>query len=194
MAAVLCGGFGTRLRAVIGEHQKCAVDIGGRPWIQYLLDELDRVPGIDRVLLLTGYRPQEIERAAHGWAEREGPLARHAPRNVKIEFLHSTPAGPEAAIETAFAWSGETEMLVLNGDTLVLGFDVGAFVEEARGPRVSLIVRAPSLLTGAVSDAGISYQRRPIGLGLHAIRIEEAPFLDIGSPEGLAEARRRCLS
>jgi NDP-sugar pyrophosphorylase family protein len=58
--AVLCGGRGTRLRAVTHDAQpKAMVEVGGRPFIDWKLLELRRL-GFSEVVLLTGFLGDEI--------------------------------------------------------------------------------------------------------------------------------------
>lgn len=176
-AAVFCGGFGSRLRAVIGERQKCAVDVGGRPWISRVLDRLE-CSGIEEAVLLTGYKVEEIDSVAAAW---RGAL------NVRI--LHTTPSGPEAALDTFFARFPLERVLVINGDTLpVERTFLPAFVGAPK--RRPYRVRGTALMAPAVEvDAGIWWR------GSEDAELDFWPekirFLDIGSLEGLAEARRR---
>ena len=116
-AAILCGGRGTRLRSVIGEHQKCAIVVGGRPWIHRVLDMLFISGAAERVFLLTGYKSEEIEEAAGAWTRSPPRLTA-----MEVSCLRSKPSGTEAALQLAFATTKEKRLLVLNGDTLVAGF------------------------------------------------------------------------
>lgn len=58
-AVILCGGLGTRLRPYTDSAPKPMVEVNGRPFLDYLFDQLiDN--GISEVLLLTGYRAKQI--------------------------------------------------------------------------------------------------------------------------------------
>jgi NDP-sugar pyrophosphorylase family protein len=50
----LVGGLGTRLRALTGSAAKPVLEVGGRPFLDHLLDEASR-HGLKRALLLCGY-------------------------------------------------------------------------------------------------------------------------------------------
>lgn len=59
-AVILAGGRGTRLLPLTLTRPKPMVDIHGRPFLAYLLDQL-REQGIERVLLLLGYLPKVVQ-------------------------------------------------------------------------------------------------------------------------------------
>ena len=52
-AIVLAGGKGTRLRSVIYDRPKPMAPVAGRPFLEWLLQEVRR-QGIQRVILATG--------------------------------------------------------------------------------------------------------------------------------------------
>ena len=59
--AILCGGRGTRLQERTGSIPKPMVEIGGRPILWHVI-QIYLAQGFDRLLLLTGYRGEQIER------------------------------------------------------------------------------------------------------------------------------------
>lgn len=192
IAAVLCGGRGTRLRDQIGEHQKCAVDVGGRPWIHRVLDVL-QAAGIETAILLTGYQHEEVEAAAAAWDCAGNKQGRAFLMGTWL--MHSEPTNTEAAIQFAFARTAAENLLVMNGDTILLeGFDLRGFLDACElgrrpVPR-NVFVRGQSE-TGdpVIVDAGISFRARWTRRSSKWPAIQR--FLDIGTPEGLAAARRR---
>ncbi|HKT79236.1 MAG TPA: NDP-sugar synthase [Vicinamibacterales bacterium] len=60
-AILLAGGKGTRLRPLTIHTPKPIVPIFDRPFLQYQLDLLKRVPEIDEVILSLNYQPRRIE-------------------------------------------------------------------------------------------------------------------------------------
>src|SRR5882724_3311250 len=64
-AVFLVGGLGTRLHSLTAGNAKPLLDVGGRPFLDYLLDEASR-HGIKRALLLCGYRADDIMLAYGG--------------------------------------------------------------------------------------------------------------------------------
>lgn len=59
-AIILAGGRGTRLGSITENIPKPLVDINGRPFLGYLIDQLQG-QGIEDILLLTGYLGDQIE-------------------------------------------------------------------------------------------------------------------------------------
>src|SRR5258708_33998552 len=60
-AILLAGGKGTRLRPLTIHTPKPIVPIFNRPFLNYQLDLLKRVPEIDEVILSLNYQPRRIE-------------------------------------------------------------------------------------------------------------------------------------
>src|SRR5260370_24120033 len=58
-AVFLVDGLGSRLHGLTSERAKPMLDVGGRPFLDYLLDEASRY-GIQRALLLCGYRAGDL--------------------------------------------------------------------------------------------------------------------------------------
>lgn len=58
-AYVLCGGFGTRLSAVLQGSQKAVVDIHGRPFLALVLAELKQA-GVTQAVLCAHYRADQL--------------------------------------------------------------------------------------------------------------------------------------
>ncbi|MFH1144978.1 MAG: sugar phosphate nucleotidyltransferase [Candidatus Eisenbacteria bacterium] len=106
-ALILAGGQGERL-ATLTDRPKPLIEIGGRPFLGYLLDALAGA-GVRRVVLLTGYRAALFpDRLAE-------ELARHA--GLEVLFLEEgTPLGTAGALKRALPHVG-TRALVLNGDS-----------------------------------------------------------------------------
>ncbi|MDX9930596.1 MAG: nucleotidyltransferase family protein [Bacteroidales bacterium] len=109
-AIILAGGLGTRLREVTGTLPKVMAPVGGRPFLEYLLNYL-AVNKIKKVILATGYE-SEVLKSHFGdsfkglsikWSDEEEPL------------------GTGGAILQATAFAESDSVFILNGDTL---FDV----------------------------------------------------------------------
>ncbi len=104
--AILAGGLGTRLHPVTLSLPKPMVTINGRPFLEYQLEWVRRF-GLDRVLLLTGYRAEAIE---HHFEDGRR-------WNLDIRYsVEPTPMGTAGALKLAEA-SLDDEFLLLNGDT-----------------------------------------------------------------------------
>lgn len=59
-AVILAGGRGTRLRPITDTRPKPMIEICGKPFLEYLVEQL-RDQGFQRVLLLLGYLPEVIQ-------------------------------------------------------------------------------------------------------------------------------------
>jgi len=106
-AIILAGGLGTRLRAAVPDLPKPMAPVGGRPFLEHLLDYWVR-QGVTRFVLAVGYRHEAI--AAHF-----GPAHRGMPVSYAIEDRPRGTGGGLLLARAALAAAGP--FLVLNGDT-----------------------------------------------------------------------------
>jgi D,D-heptose 1,7-bisphosphate phosphatase len=103
----LVGGLGSRLRALTGDTAKPILDIGGRPFLDHLLDEASR-HGLKRALLLCGYRAGDLVASYQG----------RSIRGMVIETaVEPEPAGTAGALTLAADRLDDWFFLV-NGDSL----------------------------------------------------------------------------
>jgi D-glycero-alpha-D-manno-heptose 1-phosphate guanylyltransferase len=108
-AIVLAGGLGTRISSVLADRPKVMAQVGGRPFVEFLLDRMAR-QGLTRVIFAAGYLHAFLE--AHFGARWDGLEIRYS--------IEERPLGTGAvwkALETAVA----DDVFVLNGDTF---FDI----------------------------------------------------------------------
>ncbi len=136
-ALVLVGGRGTRLAPAVHDRAKVVADVGGRPFLTYLLDRLEAAD-VARVVLCTGYRGQEV-RALIG--DRYGALA--------LEYSHEDEiAGTGGALRLAADRFDADPVLVLNGDSYC-EVDLRELWarHQQRGPAATMVV-------AEVPDAG----------------------------------------
>jgi D-glycero-D-manno-heptose 1,7-bisphosphate phosphatase len=105
-AAILVGGRGTRLGSLTDAIPKPMVEVAGRPFLDWLIEEVARF-GFPRITLLAGY-------LGHTIAERyDGKVVRGATIDVAIE---PQPLGTAGGLRL-FADRLEDSFLLLNGDT-----------------------------------------------------------------------------
>ena len=130
-AVILAGGFGTRLRPLTLEIPKPIVPIFDRPFLDYQVELLRRVPDVDEVVLSLNYQPGRIEASIGGG--RAG-----LPLRYRVE---PRPLGTAGAVKFASRGIDDT-VLVLNGDVLT-DFDLNAAVARHREHRA----RATIVLT-----------------------------------------------
>jgi D,D-heptose 1,7-bisphosphate phosphatase len=105
-AVCLVGGRGTRLGTLTDSTPKPLLEVGGRPFLDYLVHEARRF-GLGRLTLLSGYQSGEIERRYDG--QRFGQLT--------VEVVpEPEPAGTAGALVNAAERLDEAFFL-LNGDS-----------------------------------------------------------------------------
>lgn len=133
-AVILAGGLGTRLRAVVSDRPKVLAQVCGRPWITYLLDQLEQVKPA-RIILATGYCAEMVQAALgddyHG-----------------IPLLYSRevePLGTGGALALAAKQVRSQNFVALNGDSYC-DVDLGAvwnFHLLHRAPATQVVVEQP---------------------------------------------------
>jgi NDP-sugar pyrophosphorylase family protein len=105
-AVILSGGFGLRLRGVVGDVPKPMARIGSRPFMELLLRQLKR-HGFSRVILSVGYKHEVIR-------EHFGEKA------FGMELVYSietSPLGTGGALRQAADHIRTETALVMNGDS-----------------------------------------------------------------------------
>ncbi len=103
---MLCGGSGTRLRAVVSDRPKPLAAIAGRSFLERLLEHLAE-RGLRRFVLCTGYRAADI-------AAEQATFARFGEVVLSEE---AEPLGTAGAIANARALIRSREFFVFNGDS-----------------------------------------------------------------------------
>jgi len=101
-AAILVGGQGTRLRAIVPDHQKVVAPVAGKPFVLRLLDQIANAD-IKRVVLCTGYKSEQVESI--------GAIYRGMTIRYSIE---REPLGTAGALRNAQL---ECPVLAMNGDS-----------------------------------------------------------------------------
>lgn len=130
----MCGGFGTRLRNVIGATQKAVAAIDGKPFLHFVLDQLYQA-GCDELVLCTHYQSEQVEEALAAFNGQ-------APGQALV-IREEQPLGTGGAILNALAVSGyRGDFIALNADTYV----------SARAYELALQTPAPALVVTEVGD------------------------------------------
>jgi len=125
-AIVLCGGLGTRLRPVLADRPKALAEVGGRPFLEWLLLAL-AAQGVRRPILATGHLAHLVE-AGVGDGARLG---------VRIRYSREAePLGTAGALRLAATLTPAPTLAVLNGDTYCR-FDLAA-LRSAHRARAAL--------------------------------------------------------
>jgi NDP-sugar pyrophosphorylase family protein len=120
-AAILAGGRGTRLRPAVADRPKVLAPVGGRPYLTYLLNQLDSA-GAREVVLLTGYAAEEVRDAL---GDRCG--------RMRLRYsAEPEPLGTAGALRLALPHLTAPAVLLLNGDSYC-DVDLSAFLRSHRG-------------------------------------------------------------
>lgn len=151
-AIILCGGKGTRLRAVVADRPKPLAEIGGRPFVEYVIDQL-RQYDVNRIIISAGYMADVIE---HYFSS-----ARHGCTITVV--TEKQPLGTAGAVRLALKQVSGDRFWVANGDSFC-----GADLRCAA--RVS---GADALLVAARIEDAAEYGSVSIGPDGHVTRFSE---------------------
>jgi len=105
---VLAGGMGTRLRSRICDRPKVLAEVSGKPFLSFILDQLDSA-GFHDVILATGYMSERIETT---FGNEYGSTRLRYSREME-------PLGTGGALLMALPLIGSEIVLVMNGDSFV---------------------------------------------------------------------------
>ncbi len=108
-AIILAGGLGTRLRPLVADLPKPMAAVGGRPFLEYLMDYLIW-RGIKRIIVAAGYKSETIMgHFADGY------------RTASVRYsMEPSPLGTGGGIRKALEQVTEDSALVVNGDTIFM--------------------------------------------------------------------------
>lgn len=105
-AAILGGGLGTRLRSVVADRPKVIAEVGNKPFLVYLLEQLADA-GVKKVVICIGYLGGQIKAT---FGDSYGSL----------DLIYSQEAsqlGTAGALRLALPLLESDSVLVLNGDS-----------------------------------------------------------------------------
>ena len=213
-AVFLVGGLGTRLGELTRQMPKPMLDVGGRPFLDYLIENARR-HGLSRIVLLCGFQADVI--------------ARHYAGDPNVTVIREpAPAGTGGALTYA-ADALDDRFFLLNGDTL-FDFNLLSLIPAFQGlATLALRAQAPGKRSGWVAldggrvrafhgpetgpggpiNAGVYLMSRDvldhIGPGVVSLEgavfpalasagalgghISEGYFIDIGIPDDFARAQ-----
>lgn len=103
---ILCGGLGSRLQPIIPDRPKGLAPVGGKPFLDILVEDLLR-QGVRRFVFCVGHLKEQI-------------IERYRDRD-DAEYLFSeedVPLGTGGAIQHALPLARSNPFLVMNGDSL----------------------------------------------------------------------------
>jgi NDP-sugar pyrophosphorylase family protein len=119
-AAILAGGFGTRLRPIISDRPKALAAVCNRPFILFLLDQLIAAD-IESAVLCIGYLGEKIKK-----------MLGHKYRSLSLLYSQEREhLGTAGALRLASPFFGSNSVLVMNGDSY-LETNLGVFCKWHR--------------------------------------------------------------
>lgn len=158
---ILAGGFGTRLRSVVSGIPKSLAPIRGKPFLDFLLESLEKKEPITRVILALGFQSEVIQNYYRTHSFR-----------FPIEYsIEKNPLGTGGASRLALEKTHSRDILILNGDSF-LKFDLDAFVNfhQSRSAVASLLLakvddasRYGSVILNPQTNQVISFQEKSGG-------------------------------
>lgn len=108
--AILAGGLGTRLGDITRETPKPVLDVGGRPFLAWLMRDMQRW-GVDEFVILTAHLSDTVRAVVED-------AANALPKPARLVFTEETePAGTAGALRQAAPFLHE-RFLLCNGDSL----------------------------------------------------------------------------
>ena len=105
-AVILCGGEGKRLKSVVSDRPKPMADIGGKPFLDLLVEMLEK-QGLRNIVLCTCFMPGFIK----------GYYAKKKTASMISVSEETEPLGTAGALKLAGPKIGSDPFFVLNGDS-----------------------------------------------------------------------------
>jgi D-glycero-alpha-D-manno-heptose 1-phosphate guanylyltransferase len=122
-AIILAGGQGTRLQSVVKDVPKCLAPISNKPFLHYLLLQL-QANEFSHVILSVGYLKEQIIEFINNHKHNY---------SLKISFaIEQEPLGTGGGIQLALQQCNTTHAIVINGDTF-LNFKINNLARHSDG-------------------------------------------------------------
>jgi D-glycero-alpha-D-manno-heptose 1-phosphate guanylyltransferase len=130
---ILAGGRGTRLQGMIQDLPKPLAPVNGRPFLDIILNQLNGVQAIQRVVIAAGYKSEKI--IEH---YKECPAYRFSILFSEEQEL----LGTGGAIKKALALTNSDCVLIMNGDSYVDADIDGLFrCHRENSARISIVLK-----------------------------------------------------
>lgn len=197
---ILCGGLGSRLGELTSNKQKCLLDVNGKPFLQYIIDQLMSF-GLNKFIFSAGKFSDEVERTFS---------------KVGIISKEESPLGTGGAIRNSLKYVENDHFIVVNGDSYcnISKENFSIFIKTYSGkPLIMSIHKRNGILSSYFKTdynkyhgAGfylfpkISFKNSPYRCSLEHdllpkflnkeyFLLKECWLIDIGLPENLEKAK-----
>lgn len=124
---ILCGGEGTRMKDLFPNIPKCLIEINGKPFVTYIINQLVFF-GCKRIVLAC---KEEDEQEFTNFISNY-----YIENNLKNDckllwiYIEKSKLGTGGAILTISQLCNFDQILVLNGDSIILNVDFASFIES----------------------------------------------------------------
>jgi D-glycero-alpha-D-manno-heptose 1-phosphate guanylyltransferase len=103
---ILSGGFGKRLSSVVSDVPKVMADVNGKPFLEYVLDNISKSGIIDNVIMATGYKKEYIKK-----------YFGNSYNGINLIYSEENkPLGTGGAIKKALDYINSEYVFIINGD------------------------------------------------------------------------------
>jgi D-glycero-alpha-D-manno-heptose 1-phosphate guanylyltransferase len=161
-AVVLCGGFGKRLGELTREVPKPLLEVGGKPFVGYVLDRL-MAGGVTQACLAVSFQWQKFR-----------PVLGDQWNDLRLSYsVESDPLGTGGAVRQALLQMAWPDALIVNGDTLV---DVNLYEIQ----KMAHTRRADAIVALKPVDASARFGKVTVGRDLRIHSFSEKSFLGPG--------------
>jgi glucose-1-phosphate thymidylyltransferase len=134
---ILAAGYGTRLYALVKDKPKALLEINGKPLINFILDRIEHLNGLDEVVLVTN---NKFYSTFQEWAQTQTAFP------YKIKIVNDGTQTPEdrlgsiGDIEFVLKQQRPRDDLLVIGSDNLFDYNVDDYIEFARlkAPSVSL--------------------------------------------------------
>lgn len=135
-ALVLAGGLGSRLRGVVPDRQKVVATVLGRPFLGFVLAQLEAA-GVRRAVLCTGHLSPSVETLGEAFGA------------MCLSYSNEgEPLGTGGALRRGLAFTDSSILLVVNGDSFCAADLTDLLASHRSGDSIA------TLLAVAVPEAG----------------------------------------
>lgn len=136
-ALILAAGYGTRLYPLIKDEPKALLKINDKPLVNYILDKIEHISGLNEVVLVTNEKFYSIFQE---WAQQQTAFP------YKIKIVNDGTKTPEDRLGSIGDIEFALKKAEINDDVLVVGSDnlfdynINEYIEFARkkSPSVSI--------------------------------------------------------
>ena len=126
---ILSGGIGSRLRDVVKDVPKPMADINGRPFLEYLTENMINY-GADEFIFCVGYKKEVIQ-----------DYFKDNYKGIPVKYsIEEELLGTGGAIRQAFDLFNIDNAVIINGDTFVK-MDYAQFYKDMKGEKLGLALK-----------------------------------------------------